>query len=366
MHSSQPFWAIECLNVRTRKAQSSLQVLSIACLRANKKHKITGTDGGQLEFSICIPQWRKLALGPLRPIGMPYLQNFLARSWPSRMFRYQIFENALRSMLLQNKIAIIYGAGGSLGGAVAKSFAGAGARVFLTGLHLSSVQKVCSDILASGGKAEFAQVDALDEIEINDHISSVVQSAGKVDISFNAAGVDLVQNIPLIDIPLDDFLSPISMTMQTRFLTAKAAAKVMIKQKSGVILTLTATPGGIGYPFTGGFAPACCAVESLSRNLASELGIYGIRVVNIRSGGSPDSRVFKEAIAIDPRGMETTLGTMRADTMLKELPLMADIANTAVFLVSDLASKITGVTIDVTCGTTAGLNYRVAPEAANS
>src|SRR5882757_9823390 len=114
--------------------------------------------------------------------------------------------------------------------------------------------------------------------------------------------------------------------MQTQFLTATAAGRTMIKQRSGVILSLTATPGGIGYPYTGGFAAACCALESFSRNLASELGVYGVRVVNIRSGGSPDSRVFKEAIANHPEVMKEVLQKMEQDTMLKKLPLMADIA----------------------------------------
>jgi 3-oxoacyl-[acyl-carrier protein] reductase len=261
-------------------------------------------------------------------------------------------------MILQNKNAIIYGAGGSLGGAISKALAGAGARVFLTGRNCNSVQKIADQILASGGSAEVAQVDAFDEKAISQHIDAVVHSAGKIDISFNAVGVDVVQSIPLVDISMDDFVRPITLTMQTRFLTAKAAGKVMMKQGSGVILSLTATPGGIGYPYTGGFAAACCAVESLSRNLASELGVYGVRVVNIRSGGSPDSNVFKEAIDSDPAGMEQVIRKMEEDTMLKKLPLMADIANAVVFLASDLAGKITGVTIDVTGGTTAGLNYR--------
>jgi 3-oxoacyl-[acyl-carrier protein] reductase len=261
-------------------------------------------------------------------------------------------------MLLQNKNAIIYGAGGSMGGAVARALAGAGARVFLTGRNIGSVQKVADEILAAGGHAEIAQVDAFDEKAINSHIDTIIRSAGAVDISFNAVGVDVIQNIPLIDISVDDFVRPVTLTMQTRFLTAKAAAKPMMKQGSGVILSLTATPGGIGYPFTGGFAPACCALESFSRNLASELGVYGVRVVNIRSGGSPDSKVFKEAIDRDPSAMEAILKKMREDTMLKKLPLMADIANTAVFLSSELSGKITGVTVDVTCGTTAGLNYK--------
>lgn len=262
-------------------------------------------------------------------------------------------------MILQNKNAIIYGAGGSLGSEVAKAFANAGARVFLTGHNRGSVQKVADEIIGSGGKAEVDEVDAMDERAINDHIKKVVQTGGTVDISFNAVGIEVIQNIPLVELATDDFVNPITLTTRTRFLTAKAAGKIMMKQGSGVILSLTATPGGIGYPFTGGFAAACGAVENFSRNLASELGVYGVRVVNVRSGGSPDSAVFKKAIDSDPKGMEIILRKMEDDTMLKKLPLMADIANVAVFLASDQAGKITGVTIDVTCGTTAGLNYRV-------
>jgi 3-oxoacyl-[acyl-carrier protein] reductase len=263
-------------------------------------------------------------------------------------------------VILQKKNAVIYGAGGSLGGAVAKALAAAGAKVFLTGRTISSVQKVANEIMDAGGNAETAQVDALDETAINDHLRKVVQKAGTVDISFNATGTNVVQNIPLVTMKADDFMNPINFMLRTQFLTATAAGKVMMKQGSGVILSLTATPGGIGYPYTGGFAPACVAMETFSQNLASELGIYGVRHVNIRSGGSPDSKVFKEAIDKHPEEMKPILTKMKADTMLKSLPMMADIANVAVFLSSELAGKITGVTVDVTCGTTAALNYRVA------
>lgn len=262
--------------------------------------------------------------------------------------------------MLQNKNAVIYGAGGSLGGAIAKALAGAGATIFLTGRNSAPLEKIAGEVRASGGKAEVAIVDALNEEAINRHLEDIVQQAGSVDISFNATGIDVVQNIPLINMSVNDFINPITQMMQTRFLTAVAAGKVMMKQGSGVILSLTATPGGIGYPYTGGFAPACTAIETLAQNLASELGVYGVRVVNIRSGGSPDSRVFKEAVAQAPQAMESILAKMKEDTMLKKMPLMADIANVAVFLSSDLAAGITGVTVDVTCGTTAALNYRVA------
>ncbi len=237
--------------------------------------------------------------------------------------------------------------------------------MFLTGHNLGPVQKLADEIITSGGTAQADQVDALDEQAIKNHLDKIIDKAGTIDITFNATGTKVVQNIPLVDIAAEDFMSPVAFMLKTRFLTAIAAAKVMMKQGSGVILSLTATPGGIGYPLTGGFAPACCAIETLSRNLASELGIYGIRVVNIRSGGSPDSKVFKDAIDNYPKEMEVVLRAMEQDTMLKKLPLMADIANTAVFLVSDLAGKITGVTIDLTCGTTSALNYRATTESLN-
>ncbi len=263
-------------------------------------------------------------------------------------------------MILLDKNAVIYGAGGSLGSAVAKALARAGANVFLTGHNIASVQKVALEIQTSGGSAEADQVDALNQKAIDSHLEKVIRQSGKIDISFNAVGEDLVQGIPLIDMKEDDFITPITFIMQTRFLTATAAGKIMARQGSGVILSLTATPGGIGYPYTGGFSAACAAVETFSKNLAAEIGVYGVRVVNMRSGGSPDSRVFKEAIDSKPEIMKSVIQKMEDDTMLKKLPLMEDIANLAVFLSSDLASKITGVTVDITAGTTAGLNYRAA------
>jgi len=262
-------------------------------------------------------------------------------------------------MLLRQKNAVIYGAGGSIGGAVASALAAAGARVFLTGRNAGPLERLSEKIRLTGAEAVSAVVDALEEQAINRHLEGVVRDFGSVDISFNATGTRVVQNIPLTDISTEDFIGPSDHMLRSRFMTAKAAARHMMKQRSGVILHLTATPGGIGYPYTGGFAPACAAIESFSSNLASELGPYGVRVVNIRSGGSPDSRVFMEAIENLPEEMHVILKKMEGDTMLKKLPLMADIAHLAVFLSSELAGMITGVTVDISSGTTAGLNYKV-------
>lgn len=261
-------------------------------------------------------------------------------------------------MILKNNNAIIYGAGGSIGSTVAMAMAEAGAHLFLAGRHLKNVASVVDQIKSKGGTAEAAEVDALDETAVNKYVADVAKKAGSIDISFNLIGLDPVQNIPLVTMSVEEFVKPVELAMKSQFITSSAACKIMMKQKSGVILTLTATPGGIGYPLTGGFSVACSAMECFSKNLASEVGVYGIRAVNIRSGGSPDSKIFKDALASAPEVMKRVLGTMKSDTMLKELPAMADIANLAVFLASPMAGKITGVTVDVTAGTTAALNYR--------
>ena len=263
-------------------------------------------------------------------------------------------------MNLKNKNAVIYGAGGSLGGAVAKALAREGVKVFLTGRTLDSLQKLADEIRATGGSAEVNQVDALNEENVTKNIQWIVNKAGSIDISFTAIDLKPVQNIPLTEMSTEDFVRPVTLAMHSHFITSVVAARQMIKQGSGVILSLTATPGGIGYPFTGGFAPACTAMETLSQNLASEVGKHGVRVVNIRSAGSPDSKTFTNALQQNREVVEPILKTMVGDTMLKKLPPMEDIANVAVFLASSGANSITGVTIDVTAGTTAALNYKVS------
>jgi 3-oxoacyl-[acyl-carrier protein] reductase len=259
-------------------------------------------------------------------------------------------------MLLQNLNAAIYGAGGSLGGAVARALAREGATTFLSGRTLAPVTAVAAEITAAGGKAEAAVVDALDAAAVNDYVNDLARRVGPLAVSFNAIALKDRQNVPLIDMALEDFVRPVRMAMETQFITSTAAGRLMKAQRSGVILSLTATPGGIGYPHVGGFGPACRAIEAFSTNLASELGPFGVRVVNIRSAGSPDSRVFREAIEHGGEQAKAFIQKIEDDTMLKALPSMSDIASVAVFLSSAMASRITGVTVDVTCGTTAALN----------
>jgi 3-oxoacyl-[acyl-carrier protein] reductase len=256
------------------------------------------------------------------------------------------------TMLLQNKNAIVYGAGGSIGGAVAKAFAKDGAKVFLTGRTVEKLDAVAKEIVDNGGRAETAVVDALDENSINNYLTKIVNEGNQPDISFNAVGLEDVQGTPLIEMSFEDYMRPISIAVKTQFLTAKAVAPHMIKNGSGVILCITAIPAGKAYANVGGFGPACSAMEGFARNLAAEIGPSGVRVVCLRSAGSPDSDVFIKAIANGGTPAKTSFDSLVNDTMLKRLPLMNDIANVAAFVASDKATCMTGTAVNVTCGAT--------------
>jgi 3-oxoacyl-[acyl-carrier protein] reductase len=263
-------------------------------------------------------------------------------------------------MLLENKTAVIYGGGGLIGGATARAFAREGAKVFLAGRTPATLDKVGEDISAAGGWVDTARVDALDERAVEEHMDAVTGKVGRVDVSFNAVGIrGELQGTPLVDISQGDFATPITVGTTAHFLTARAAARRMIGQGSGVILLLTATAtwnkAALRTPIPmGGFGAACAAIEGLSRTLAGELGQYGIRVLCLRLEGTdellgsvPDFEGFSTGPAADLRGL------LEGETLLRRLPKVAEAANAAAFAASDHATAMTGTTININCGTVA-------------
>lgn len=259
-------------------------------------------------------------------------------------------------MLLEKKNAIVYGAGGDVGGAIARAFAREGARVFLAGRSRASLDSVAKTISAAGGVVETAQVDALNEQAVEKHADAVVRSAGSIDISINALKIALpgTQGIPLIELSPENFTSPINEYMKTHFLTARAAAHHMLEKRSGVILMLTATPGRVPFPLLGGVAPAWAGIEALTRSFATELGPHGIRVVCLRSNAIPETATIQETYnrraSATGQTREQVLAEAESATLLRRLPTLAEVANTATFLVSDQASAMTATVANLSCG----------------
>ena len=255
-------------------------------------------------------------------------------------------------MLLEDKNAVIYGGGGKVGGAVARAFAREGARVFLAGRTLRSLEEVAEDIHFAGGVAETAQVDALDERDVEQHMRELMEQAGSIDVSFNAISIQDVQLIPLAEMSREDFVSPIVTGTSTHFLTARAAGRRMAEGSPGVILTLSASAVRAYVPgvYVGGFGIACAAIEALTKQLAAELGPSGIRVNCLRLEGIPESweGVSTESWSGAPAEIEAQV---KSSSLLARVTTLADVGNAAAFLASDRALATTGTVFNLTSGT---------------
>jgi 3-oxoacyl-[acyl-carrier protein] reductase len=261
---------------------------------------------------------------------------------------------ARRSGLLEGKVAVIYGAAGAMGSAVARAFAREGAHVELAGRTFDKVKALEAELIGGGGSAAAAKVDALDQESVEQHLAAVIAVRKRIDISFNLIGLDGPQGTSLISMNAQDVVAPVEAAVRTHFLTATAAARPMTRQHAGVILALTAQVARKPYTGSGGFGVACAAIEGLCRQLAVDLGGDGIRVVALRSAGSPDAPGVSAAIAEHAKlagvSREVFEARIAEKTMLKRMPKMAEIADAAVLMVCDRASAITAAVTNLTCG----------------
>ncbi|MGZ3814495.1 MAG: SDR family NAD(P)-dependent oxidoreductase [Mucilaginibacter sp.] len=259
-------------------------------------------------------------------------------------------------MTLSRKTAIIYGAGGGVGSTVAETFALEGARLFLTGRSKENIEKLAARINASGGLAEATQVDALDEKAVEAHLNMVLEKTGTVDISFNAIGLrnTTLQGVSLLDLNLQDFMAPISVHVQTNFLTSRIVGRQMAFQGSGVIMTVTSIPSRVAIPLMGGVAVAMAAEEALIRNLSAELGPKGVRVLGLRPQGMPDSGTIKEVFGLHAKAYGITKEQFQEMTASRNhqnrLPTLQEMAEVAAFMASDKASAMTGTIVNMSLG----------------
>ena len=256
---------------------------------------------------------------------------------------------------LEDKVAIVYG-DGSIGGAIARSFSREGAKVFWAGRTMSKLREVAEEVLDSGGFIETATVDALNEKGVDQHLLDVIAKAGKIDISFNAVGVSEngAPDVPLIELSLEKFFRPISIYAQSHFITARAAARQMVKQAFGVILMYTPNASRISPLFVGGLVPAWAAMEALCRSLSVECGPNGVRTVCLLTTSIPETPLINEVwhLRAKSRGVtfEQIHSTIENMTHRKRLTTLKELTDAAVFVASDEGSAITGTIFNLTAG----------------
>jgi NAD(P)-dependent dehydrogenase (short-subunit alcohol dehydrogenase family) len=256
---------------------------------------------------------------------------------------------------LENKVAVVYGDGG-VGSVIAKAFAREGANVFLTGRTAKKLNAIAEGISASGGTIEITTLDALDEQAVEEHMRETVKKAGKVDISFNAIGIPQkgIQGTPLTELSVENFSLPIKIYTQSHFVTAKAAARRMVKQGNGVIILHTPNASRISAPFVGGMIPAWAAMEALCRSLSLECAQYGVRAVCLLTTGIRETPLIDEVWDIHGKANGITFeqfhSVMEGMTHRRQLTTIEELTNAAIFAASDEGSGITGTVFNLTAG----------------
>ncbi len=240
-------------------------------------------------------------------------------------------------MLLEKKTAVIYGGGGTIGGAMARAFAAEGARVFLAGRTPEPLEAVAADVRAVGGLAETAVVDALDEAAVNGWVDSVAGRADGIDVSVNMISHEALFT-PLLDMPTDAFARSLERVARTYMITNRAAARHMVERGSGVILHFGGGDTTNAMPGLGNVQVGYELVEAMRRQWACELGPRGVRVLTLRTGGIADS-------ATDEIGRRMAEGTL-----LKRTATLEDVGRVAAFVASDDARTLTSTQVNISCG----------------
>ncbi len=259
--------------------------------------------------------------------------------------------------VLNGKHAVVFGAAGTIGAAVAREFVAAGAEVFLSGRTKPNVEAVATHITANGGRAHSAVVDTLDDAAVNQYIGSIVDETGKIDVILDAAGPlakEYGNTKIAVDLPIEEFMVPLVTMVKSRFITARAAARQMIKQHSGVIILVTGSPARPHVPGATAVGAAFSAIENLTQNLAFEVGPFGVRVVCVRTLANVDSRSIQDTMGFLTRQLNITtdqaVAQIAQSNFLKVPATVQDTANAAVLMASDRARMMTGTVVNATAG----------------
>ena len=258
--------------------------------------------------------------------------------------------------VLNGKRAVVFGAGGSIGAAVARNFGAEGAEVFLAGRTGSTLDAVTHQIKESGGRASYEVIDALDDSAVDQYLDRVAQQAGSIDIEFNATGPRITEygnGKPAVDLSVEEFT--VAQTVLTsQFITARCAARRMVRQGSGVIIFLTGSPAQPHIPGVSAIGAAFGGIENLTRTMAFELSGTGVRVVCLRTAANPDTRTIQDTADAVGKMMNLTTEQVLADqaarTLLKVSPRTEDTASSVVLLASDRARMLTGSVHNATAG----------------
>ncbi|MGJ9459984.1 3-oxoacyl-[acyl-carrier-protein] reductase [Oceanobacillus sp. CF4.6] len=244
-------------------------------------------------------------------------------------------------MRLKGKVAIVTGAASGIGEATAKKFALEGAKLVLVDLKKTDIDQKLAEIKKLGGECIGIEADVTDREKVEQLFNTAVAQYGRIDIVINNAGI--TNDAKLVKMTEQQWDSVIDVNLKGVFNVAQAAAKVMIEQKSGVILNASSIVGIYGNFGQTNYAASKWGVNGMTKSWAKELGKYNIRVNAIAPGFISTPMVEK----MPDKAKEM----MKSKSVLNRMGKPEDIANGYTFLASDEAQYITGAILSIDGGT---------------
>ncbi|MBU6496255.1 MAG: glucose 1-dehydrogenase [Acidobacteria bacterium] len=259
---------------------------------------------------------------------------------------------------IDHKTAIVTGAGNGIGRAMALAFASAGANVVVSDVLVDDGERTVREITEAGGHALFVAADVSDAQQAENLISSAVDHFGSLDILANNAGIG-GGRLRLHEVEPDDFDRVINVNLRGTYLCSKYALPHFLAQRDGRILNTASTYGLIGAPNAPAYCASKGAIINLTRQLAVDYGHDGVRV-NAICPGYIDTHLGRRGPQLTPEEFEAATAIREKAAGMQPLGRQGqpeEVANVALFLVSDAASFMTGsiVTVDGGCVTT--FNY---------
>ena len=248
-------------------------------------------------------------------------------------------------MNVSGKSVIITGAGGGLGSVMAGLLCANGARVFILDFDEEKGKAVTEDIIKNGGKAYFLKADLTSEEDWKGAVSYAVDTAGRLDVLVNNAGINIRK--PIEEMSIDEWCTMMKVNTGSAFLGCKYAIPVMRAQGGGAIINISSVCGLIGHKYTPeAYTASKGAVTMLTKSIASRYAGDGIRCNSIHP--STVDTPLVQALFKDPARKAERLG----EVPLGRLATVDDVAYAALYLASDEASFINGIALPVDGGVT--------------
>jgi xanthoxin dehydrogenase len=253
---------------------------------------------------------------------------------------------------LKGKVAVITGAASGIGAATAKTYVEQGARVVLGDIQDDAGESL-AEALGGSGHAIFRHCNVTVEAEVEALVEAAVSEFGQIDIMFNCAGIVGAVG-PMSTMPADEWKLTIDIMVHGVFYGMKHASRHMKEAGTGSIISMSSTAGVMGGLGPHAYAAAKHAVVGMTKNLAAEVGSFGVRVNCIAPAGMATPMVA-DVMTGDHQKLDETIAALAAVSPLKgRAGLAQDVANAALWLASDESGYTSGLTLTVDAGITTG------------